>query len=901
MTHLKRQNEVSMPKKISKICGLGAIFICDSKIREEFDKIEKQNNDRTNAANNEVGKIVNEMTSSLLGFTPTIKNIIDIVLAHLDVGMNLLNSRIEEIYGDETRQNAAAYNLTAENSDILTNRSEKTMVPPFFTYYENTKDPKGINTTETIDKRQEAWIGKNQYLKKLTEVNIVKDYLNGITEITPEAVDFRDKITNAYTNGTPDLWYLLPTDVLHYTEGENPYGGILSGSENEAELLVSLKTMFLYRLFVYEYFIRKEQNRGRYGGTSYQCTKGNIGEKIANIEATAFMKTAAFRDMGETEIKILEKAKTKFLDNLNKKTFFSTTNKYLVKYNLPSLLPTPKNLLDITEREIKKNQLSIILTGRTINDDTQFILNTEDNQGDFSEIATAVKTRYGSAVEYGYFNRNLNEKKENDGFAIWKKYYNNKYIFRNSSETVLTKSNFVLVNQLFDGKINVNKNDDALSAISKCGFKKYEFAQIDDSLYIPFFAVTREQSLYGSELLKNNTGATKNNCAAYLFLNALPLNYMVLVKRLIKTTISPTKPIIASVPKALVLLTGALLWRKTVAGTADDVSWVKGYKAPAPGQMPRGETDPFMLLIKAGAQEEYQNFDDSWMTDGIKSQFITAFLNWCGETEGEWSTIYKAYFSNSADAYKMRAEKNKKIYINNNKAEAMTYVSNILTTEWTLNILHPVGFLDNTSEVHFSNGSQKEYVPFISVESVENLWGGFVNKVVSKKKEIERQNKLNEELFNDVLKEHEELIRMENKEKELEEKNKKKEEKNWNNIVNKMEKRDHTCAICLCEFNNKSLYVLDCTHCFHKNCLDSFERFDPYYIKRCPICRASYTKKEIKMENDGKFKENKNKENNYDFNKNNKNMNINKGKPFINKEHPLYEQYKQFIYLDDYS
>lgn len=165
-------------------------------------------------------------------------------------------------------------------------------------------------------------------------------------------------------------------------------------------------------------------------------------------------------------------------------------------------------------------------------------------------------------------------------------------------------------------------------------------------------------------------------------------------------------------------------------------------------------------------------------------------------------------------------------------------------------------------------------------------------------KEIERQNKINEELFNDVLKEHQELIRMENKERQLEEKSKKKEEKNWNNIVNKMEKRDHTCAICLCEFKNKSLYVLDCSHCFHKNCLDSFERFDPYYIKRCPICRANYTKKEIKMENDGKFKEDKN----YEIPGNkNKNGNIynNKGKPFIDKEHPLYEQYKQFMLLDD--
>ena len=165
-------------------------------------------------------------------------------------------------------------------------------------------------------------------------------------------------------------------------------------------------------------------------------------------------------------------------------------------------------------------------------------------------------------------------------------------------------------------------------------------------------------------------------------------------------------------------------------------------------------------------------------------------------------------------------------------------------------------------------------------------------------KEIERQNKINEELFNDVLKEHQELIRMENKERQLEEKSKKKEEKNWNNIVNKMEKRDHTCAICLCEFKNKNLYVLDCSHCFHKNCLDSFERFDPYYIKRCPICRANYTKKEIKMENDGKFKENKNYEILWNKNKNG-NIYNNKGKPFIDKEHPLYEQYKQFMLLDD--
>ena len=168
-------------------------------------------------------------------------------------------------------------------------------------------------------------------------------------------------------------------------------------------------------------------------------------------------------------------------------------------------------------------------------------------------------------------------------------------------------------------------------------------------------------------------------------------------------------------------------------------------------------------------------------------------------------------------------------------------------------------------------------------------------------KEIERQNKINQEFFNDVLKEHEELIRMENKEKEILEKNKKKEEKDWNNIVNKIENRNNnTCAICLCEFKNKPLYVLDCTHCFHKNCLDSFERFDPYYIKRCPICRANYTKKEMKLD-DKKYKEDINaineKRNNISNNNNNKGKtNL---KPIIKKDNPLYGKYKEFMVLDE--
>lgn len=69
---------------------------------------------------------------------------------------------------------------------------------------------------------------------------------------------------------------------------------------------------------------------------------------------------------------------------------------------------------------------------------------------------------------------------------------------------------------------------------------------------------------------------------------------------------------------------------------------------------------------------------------------------------------------------------------------------------------------------------------------------------------------------------------------------------NWSKMVQQVKKRgSESCAICLTSMINKATYITNCSHCFHKNCLDSFEKFDTYYEKRCPICRTNYDKKEI--------------------------------------------------------
>ena len=69
----------------------------------------------------------------------------------------------------------------------------------------------------------------------------------------------------------------------------------------------------------------------------------------------------------------------------------------------------------------------------------------------------------------------------------------------------------------------------------------------------------------------------------------------------------------------------------------------------------------------------------------------------------------------------------------------------------------------------------------------------------------------------------------------------------WEKILKEIKKRDDKCAICFSIMDNKQVYITSCSHCYHKNCLESFEKFDNYYGKRCPCCRQYYEKKLIKL------------------------------------------------------
>ena len=76
----------------------------------------------------------------------------------------------------------------------------------------------------------------------------------------------------------------------------------------------------------------------------------------------------------------------------------------------------------------------------------------------------------------------------------------------------------------------------------------------------------------------------------------------------------------------------------------------------------------------------------------------------------------------------------------------------------------------------------------------------------------------------------------------------------WMKIKEKaMERCDNECPICYGPFVfNKKTVLLDCSHVFHANCLENYEKFDrntnfvSHMQHSCPMCRhQNYKKVEI--------------------------------------------------------
>ena len=64
-------------------------------------------------------------------------------------------------------------------------------------------------------------------------------------------------------------------------------------------------------------------------------------------------------------------------------------------------------------------------------------------------------------------------------------------------------------------------------------------------------------------------------------------------------------------------------------------------------------------------------------------------------------------------------------------------------------------------------------------------------------------------------------------------------DKKWEKIKQTAINRNETdCSICMELLSEKKCVLLDCTHIFHSDCIQSFERFSLRSSTICPICRS---------------------------------------------------------------
>jgi hypothetical protein len=62
---------------------------------------------------------------------------------------------------------------------------------------------------------------------------------------------------------------------------------------------------------------------------------------------------------------------------------------------------------------------------------------------------------------------------------------------------------------------------------------------------------------------------------------------------------------------------------------------------------------------------------------------------------------------------------------------------------------------------------------------------------------------------------------------------------NWKPILEKARSRKQPCAICLGELDHSTVTVLCCSHAFHRQCIQAFERYGVMQ-RCCPNCRKEY-------------------------------------------------------------
>ncbi len=653
-----------------------AIYFPKSKIDKEIDSIT---NLATTEIENKKGIITSKKNSvirNLIGFEPTIKNIVDIVLAHMDTAMHVIYDRvINRVAEKDNRKDMSRYGLTSDNTDINTKDPRNTAIPPFFTYYNTQKkDSKGINSFDTISKNEEMWIGDNPLLKNFDEVAFIKEYASALSEIDSEKREAEKTINDIRNGKDENLIYLLPIDNMD--EIVNPYDGLIDDAAGDESMLEKVKKTLLYRTLLYKLFYKETVTSGNTTDNTWSHILSVLGE----IEATAFSKTAAFIGLNDAVYKSINDDKTVFPVAPGSTVTISGGGYKRAVYNkekIPIKFSSPDSFNSQASGELgspyEKALISVEYPNQTSELNEMFSIATEPKP-DFDGLVENVKGLFSkksigdSPKTTGYFTR-----------GNWgEQFYVMKYLFDPNGNDMPKNSALSGVTRIDSSWINGQIIKYLDNALANKGFKD------KTGRYLPAFAVNNSETLFNHEVFTSLSGETADLARAYLFLNTLPLKFDGLTKILRSMS---TRAGIISLPKGLVLLLGALYWRKSLL--EDCINWGE-YAAPGLAEMPRQSNNGIMNLSKDG---KYIKIPEVFST--LKSdKFVEAFKSWAtaDEYSGGWKTIERQYINTNPEENHNYAvlTNNGKILVNNYRTDGMRYVQGLLDDEYYLEFRYPI-------------------------------------------------------------------------------------------------------------------------------------------------------------------------------------------------------------------
>ena len=224
----------------------------------------------------------------LLGFKVSLKNIIDMCLAHLDTLMHCMYYCMDEIKRKNRRMMTAG--LEIPETDVMATTEEQLFLPPFFAFRK--KNPR-------TDEYEDQWLEKDPRFSNrelFQEIQLIDGLLNGSLKAEADAAEKAADIigNNAVKEYGPTIGVdYKPSFVTDYLNKKNPYSNAYAYS-NASDNYESIIALFAFRCMLASIYCVDYPDIGTRFDRSNNNDKKAFFKKFAENDAENFALTKAF-------------------------------------------------------------------------------------------------------------------------------------------------------------------------------------------------------------------------------------------------------------------------------------------------------------------------------------------------------------------------------------------------------------------------------------------------------------------------------------------------------------------------------------------------------------------------------------------------------------------------------